>query len=263
MLTEAIFDRTHVLFLFVGTVLLLLAASELGYRLGLWRRKRMSEGEKVPANTMMGSTLGLLAFMLAFTFNMSSSRFDARKQLAQEEASAILRAYQRAQFLPEPQRTEGSQLLREYVALRLEAAKLKDFNEIKAPLLKSEEIQDALWQQAASLADRPSAVLAGFMQSLAELTDLQVKRVRAVAWNRIPLAIVVSLYGIAFLGLGTIGYSGGLAESRTTIPATVLVLVFSAVIVLIIDLERPNQEMFSVPQEPMMETSRRIQAIGP
>ena len=72
MLTETILDRLPVWLLYGGTVLLLLAASELGFRLGKRRRANMSDGEKSPANAMMGSTLGLLAFMLAFTFGMSS-----------------------------------------------------------------------------------------------------------------------------------------------------------------------------------------------
>ena len=111
MISENLLDQTPVLILFAATVLLLLAGSELGYRLGLWRRKSMTDGEKVPANTMMGSALGLLAFMLAFTFGMSSTRFDTRKQLAQDEASAILRAHQRAQFLPDPHRSNCASLL--------------------------------------------------------------------------------------------------------------------------------------------------------
>jgi hypothetical protein len=44
---------------------------------------------------------------------------------------------------------------------------------------RAEGIQGALWAQAAALADRPTMVLAGFLQSLTELSDLQVKRVRA------------------------------------------------------------------------------------
>ena len=82
----------------------------------------MPEGEKAPATAIMGSTLGLLAFMLAFTFGMSGTRFDARKQLVLDEASAVLRAYQRAQLLPEPQRSECSRLLQEYVELRVRVA---------------------------------------------------------------------------------------------------------------------------------------------
>jgi hypothetical protein len=259
-LTETILDPCPVLVLFGGTVLLLLAGSEIGYRLGLWRRKHMSEGEKAPANAMMGSTLGLLAFMLAFTFGMSSTRFDTRKQMVQEEASAILRTYQRAQFLPEPQRSACGLLLQEYATIRVEAANLKTLKELEVAVFRSEEIQNGLWKEAATLADRPSAILAGFMQSLSELTDLQIKRVRAVVWNRIPAIIVFTLYGIAFLGLAAMGYSAGLAESRSAIPAAVLVLAFSAIIVLIVDLERPRQDLFKISQEPMVETARRIHA---
>ena len=118
MLSDTLLDRSPVWLIYAGTVLLLLAGNEIGFRLGRWRRARMPEGEKAPATAIMGSTLGLLAFMLAFTFGMSGSRFDARKQLVLDEASAVLRAHQRAQFLPEPQRSECSRLLRDYVELR-------------------------------------------------------------------------------------------------------------------------------------------------
>jgi hypothetical protein len=262
MLTETLFDGIPVWLLYAGTVLLLLAASELGFRLGRWRKQATSEGEKAPVNTMMGSTLALLAFMLAFTFGMSSARFDARKQAAQEEASAILRAHQRAQFLPEPQRAECNRLLHEYVTLRLDIAD-QDAAEVEARVLRSEDLQDALWQQATALSQQPSALLAGFMQSLSELVDLQLKRMRAVAWNRIPLTILCLLYGIAFLGLATIGYSGGLADSRTSVPSVVLVFAFAAVIVLIVDLERPRQDLFEVPRAPIHETARRMQVLAP
>jgi hypothetical protein len=263
MLTETILDRLPVWLLYSGTVLLLLAASELGFRLGIRRRKNMSDGEKAPANAMMGSILGLLAFMLAFTFGMSSSRFDARKQLVLEDASAILRTYERVQFLPGPQRTECSRLLQEYVALRIRIPTLENLEDIQEAVMRSEAIQEALWQQAVTLADRPNAILAGLMTSLAEITDLQIKRVRAAAQNRIPSTIVFALYAIAFLGLATMGYGAGLAESRATIPAVVLILAFSAITVLIVDLERPRQQLFKITQEPMVDVARRMQTAQP
>ena len=99
------------------------------------------------------------------------------------------------------------------------------------------------------------------MQSLSELTDLQMKRVRAAVWNRIPPTIVMTLYGIALLALTAMGYGAGLAESRTTIPSVMLILTFSAIIVLIVDLERPRQQLFQVNQEPMADVARRIQAL--
>jgi len=109
------------------------------------------------------------------------------------------------------------------------------------------------------MADRPSALLSAFMQSLGELTDLQMKRVRAAVWNRIPATIVLVLYSMAFLGLATMGYNTGLSGSRTLALAFLLVLAFSTVIVLIVDLERPIQTLFHVSQEPMTDVARRIQ----
>jgi hypothetical protein len=259
-MAETVLDHSPVWLLYAGTVLLLLAGNEIGFRLGLWRRSHMPEGEKTPASAIMGSTLGLLAFMLAFTFGMSGSRFDARKQLVLDEASAVLRTYQRAQFLPEPQRAECSRLLREYVELRVGVA-TRSIAEMQQLVTRSEGIQDALWKQATSLADRPGPSLTIFIQSLSELTDLQMKRVRAAVWNRIPPTIVLTLYGIAFLALTAMGYGAGLAESRTTIPSVMLILTFSAIIVLIVDLERPRQQLFEVSQQPMADVARRIQSV--
>jgi hypothetical protein len=262
VLSETVLDRTPVWLLYAGTVLLLLAGNEIGFRLGIWRRKHMPEGEKTPATAIQGSTLGLLAFMLAFTFGMSGSRFDARKQLVMDEASAVLRAYQRAQFLPEPQKGECSRLLRDYVELRAGIAG-RNVSELQEAITRSEGIQDALWKQATSLADRPGPSLSIFIQALSELTDLQIKRVRAAVWNRIPPTVVLTLYGIAFLALTAMGYGAGLAESRTTIPSVMLILTFSAIIVLIVDLERPRQQLFEVSQQPMADVARRIQSFQP
>jgi hypothetical protein len=87
--------------------------------------------------------------------------------------------------------------------------------------------------------------------------------VRAAVWNRIPPAILTTLYGIAFLALSAMGYGAGLSESRTAIPSLMLILVFSAIIVLIVDLERPRQSLFEVSQQPMTDVVRRIQSFHP
>ena len=67
--------------------------------------------------------LGLLALMLAFTFSMALSRFEARRDAVLNEANAIGTTALRARLLPEPQRSETLKLLREYVHIRLEIVK--------------------------------------------------------------------------------------------------------------------------------------------
>jgi hypothetical protein len=258
MLTTNLLDTTPLWLLFLLTALLLVGGNALGFRLGAWQRSRRADDDKAPSNAIMGSTLGLLAFIMAFTFGMSHTRFDTRRTLVLDEASAILRAHQAAQFLPEPQRTNCTSLLIDYVDLRIEITGLSSMAEIHAVILESEGIQDRLRNEAASLADRPNAVLSMFLRSLNELTDLQMKRVRAAVWNRIPTTIEVMLYALAFMGLMTMGYNAGLAASRPMLPTLVLALAFSAIITLIVDLERPRQTLFEVSQEPMVSVQQRL-----
>jgi len=122
----------------------------------------------------------------------------------------------------------------------------------------------ALWEQAQIMAEQPNAMLSAYLRSLSALTDLQMKRVRAAVWNRIPTTIEVMLFAVACLGLLTVGYGAGLADNRAALPTLLIVLAFSAVITLIVDLERPRQTLFEVSQEPMVSVAQRIGALpGP
>ena len=60
-----------------GMTLVTVALSVLGgFRIG---KLQARGGSRAPAGSIVGALLGLLAFMLAFTFGMASSRFDERK----------------------------------------------------------------------------------------------------------------------------------------------------------------------------------------
>src|ERR1041385_3910873 len=100
--------------LFIVILLVVLISVEFGYRLGRYRRSRREQEKEAPVGTMVGATLGLLAFILAFTFGLAANRFDIRRELLLDEANAIGTTYLRAGMLPE----RGQQvrdLLRAYV----------------------------------------------------------------------------------------------------------------------------------------------------
>ena len=71
---------------------------------------------------MVGAMLGLLAFILAFTFGLVAARFDTRRQVLLDEANAIGTTYLRAGMLPE-QGEKIRALLRDYVSVRLNAVR--------------------------------------------------------------------------------------------------------------------------------------------
>src|SRR6478736_1341916 len=124
MLTQytTVLDQLPLWGLFLTIVVLVLAAIEGGYRLGSYRHRQEGREKEAPVGAMVGATLGLLAFMLAFTFGMAASRFDTRKQLVLDEANAIGTTYLRAAMLPE-KRDEVRDLLRSYVDARLEGVR--------------------------------------------------------------------------------------------------------------------------------------------
>ena len=61
------------------TVVLGLAAFEFGYRVARYRQQLHQEEKESPVGGMVAGTLGLLAFMLAFTFGLAGSRFEDRR----------------------------------------------------------------------------------------------------------------------------------------------------------------------------------------
>ena len=124
------------------TVALALLSVELGYRLARYRLQREQLEKESPLGGMVGSTLGLLAFMLAFTFGLAGSRFEDRRQVLLSEANAIGTTYLRAALIPEPMRTESRNLLREYVNVRLEG--VQQPGKLEQSLSKSEELHNQI-----------------------------------------------------------------------------------------------------------------------
>jgi hypothetical protein len=240
-------------------------ALEGGYRLGRWRHAHPPDEKEGPVGAMVGSVLGLLAFMLGFTFGLAAARFDARRQVVLDEANAIGTTYLRARLLPEPQRTEVVQLLRELVDVRLPAGQYSDSDQVVAQAVtRSEELHERLWARAAAVAEKtPTPITAHFIQSLNEVIDLHAKRVMLGLRSRIPLSIWIGLFGVAILGMASTGYQVGLAGTRRSPAAIAFVLAFAAVLLLVADLDRPGEGLLRTSQEAMVDLQRSMRAGTP
>ena len=145
--------------------------------------------------------LGLLTFILAFTFWLAATHFDAARQAFLNEANAIRTAYLRADLLPEPQRTEIRNLLREYVDVRLEGARS---GKIEQAIAQSEELHARLWSQAIAARDKTSSpIFTGyFIQSLNDVIALHARRLTVGREFRIPNTIWIVLFVVLPLALG-------------------------------------------------------------
>jgi len=233
------------------TVAVALLSVELGYRLATYRQLHSQEEKESPVSGMVGATLGLLAFMLAFTFGLAGSRFEDRRQVLLSEANAIGTTYLRAAMLPEPMRTETQNLLREYVDARLEAVQP---GKLDQALKRSEELHKRLWLQAIAATEKDRSDITGlFVSSLNEVIDLHAKRVMAGLRSRVPGVIWIVLFVLAILAMVIMGYHSGLAHSRRSIAVIALVIGFSSVLYLIADLDRPGQGSLQVSQQSMID----------
>jgi len=244
--------------LFITIVVLVLVSIEGGYRLGMFRRRQSDREKDAPVGAMVGSTLGLLAFMLAFTFGMAASRFDTRKTLVLDEANAIGTTYLRTSMLPD--RGDAMRaLLREYVDTRLEAVRSGATAEA---LRQAEEQQARLWAHAVAVGQQhPNSIVVGlFVESLNEVIDLHAKRVNAGLRNRIPGTIWLVLFTIAVLSLGAMGYHTGLVGSARSLAVLAVAVAFSAVIALVVDLDRPQEGLLTVNQQALIDLQQSMKA---
>jgi hypothetical protein len=118
----SIFGSLPITGIFVGILLLILASCEAGYRFG--KHARTDQDKEAPSSigAMVGGLLGMLGFVLAFTFSMAASQHDLRKQNVLDEANSIGTAYLRTDLIDKQYGIEVKRLLREYVDVRLQGA---------------------------------------------------------------------------------------------------------------------------------------------
>jgi len=205
---------------------------------------------------MVGAMLGLLAFMLAFTFGLAASRFDDRRHVVLDEANAIGTTYLRAAMLPQTIGTASRDMLREYVDVRLEAAQAGRINEA---ISKSEDLQNRLWSQAVTVTETDRSPIASlYVQSLNEVIDLHAKRIMVAAQSRVPGAIWIALYLLAILAMSAMGYHQGLTSNKRSIALLGLIIAFSAVLILVVDLDRPGEGLLRVSQKSMIDLRRSM-----
>ena len=101
----------------LAMVVLLIAAGEIGYRRGLFRRESKESVRSLMSGTG-AAMLGLLGLLLGFTLAMAVSRWDERRDVIVEEANAIGTLWLRAGLLEVPLRNELRDALREYTDAR-------------------------------------------------------------------------------------------------------------------------------------------------
>ena len=153
-------------------------------------------------------------------------------------------------------------MLREYAQIRVDYFSTgKSLAELPSVINRSNQIQEALWQQVKALSAKDNNMVPTglFMQTLNEMIDDQGKRLSALR-NQIPEVVLLSLFAIAAVSCGFAGYASRLDPLRTRLPVAITAVLFSAVIFVILDLDGPNVGFITVSQQPMIDTLASLSA---
>lgn len=241
---------------YIVTVLLLFLSLEAGFRLGKVMQKRWPDKSETGVGVMVGASLALLGFLLAFVTSIAIGIFNDRRQLVISEANAIGTTYLRAGYLAEPYGIESRQLLREYVGVRLAAL---NKGQLDQSIARSEQIHTELWSRAEDVAREYSTpTVALYISSLNEVIDLHTERLNAELGFRVPPTIVFGLYLVSLLTMALVGLHSSYAEKRNLIAQIMIVLILSVAFLLIIDLDRSVEGMLRIPQKALIDLQQQL-----
>jgi hypothetical protein len=253
-----ILDQSPIWVVYLVTVAIALVAAEVGFRIGMWLRRRDPESGKTPlTGAVVGGMLGLMAFLLAFCIGIVINQHNGRKAMVVTEANAVGTAYLRAGFLGEPDRASTRDLLREYVELRLAVA--EDLGLFDSVLKRSEEIHSELWSIVEDNVSQgqESATMALFVDSVNEVIDVHSLRLSAFDL-RLPELLWLVLYAATVLSFLLVGVASSADGKRDLLAILLFVLAFVAVLMIIVDLDRPQQGILTVSQSALSDLLRQM-----
>jgi hypothetical protein len=251
---QLLFNRPWLLGIVLALVLA--AAMDTGQRVASYSHIQEDANRKEQMTAIRDGLFVLLSLLLGFTLALAAPRYNERRSLLIEEATAIETAYLRAGTLPEPYREQAQQLLRQYVSSRIDFNNAGlDSGRLSETSNRSKGIQEQLWEGVteAAKADR-TAILATYINSLNEIIGVHQKRMAALEY-RIPVPIwflIISVSLIAVFARG-LTLAGPFWLTLVIAPLTIAIVVS-----LIADLDTPSTGLIRMDQRAMLRLQSDI-----
>jgi hypothetical protein len=236
-------------------------ASELG-RFVFRVLDRSPRGRDFPPDQfegfLVGALFGLLAFVIGLTFSIAMERYELRRALVVDEANAISAAYFRADLFDEPDRTRLQTLLHSYTRLRVAPKGLWDAD-AAARMAQTRRLRDDLWKASrqAITPIRDTERASYFIDAVSGVVGVGTRRDFA-GRSQIPRSLMEILIVYLLSSATVLGFAMAAAGHRRRLTATALLLLTAGLIVIILDLDRPQSGDIRVSQVPISELLIRL-----
>lgn len=226
---------------------------EVAFHVGRSRRHTWRDPEKGGGGIVQTSLFAVLGLILAFTYSASLDKYETRKAALVNEANAIGTAFYRADLAVEPGRQELMRSLYEYARTRSVPPRSlhtpEDFQDLMSRTL---EKQSLIWPATRQVVDQdnPAPLEASIIAAVNNVMDAHTLRLAAVI-DRLEPTIIWLLVLAAASAMAVAGYNAGLQDRISRWRMGAFSIVLTALALVILDLDRPNDGTMLVDQRMM------------
>jgi uncharacterized membrane protein len=229
--------------------LLLAGAAEGGAAMRTWLGRdtaERSDGE----GYLLSAVLALLGLLIAFTFSLAVSRYDARRELVVNEANAIGTAWLRAGLAGGGKGQPLQRAITDYTEVRLGLSRNANAARVEIATGAAQTIVWTRMQDAVT--DTPPPIATTIITAVNEMFDAASSR-KAERDARIPAEVLLVLILYAIAAAAIVGYVMRAAGKRHRAITLVVFLLLTLALMLILDLDRPRSGAIQVSQQPMLD----------
>ncbi|HEX2329753.1 MAG TPA: hypothetical protein VHN74_13590 [Candidatus Angelobacter sp.] len=232
-----------------------LAGLYLSVRTGIVLRRHVKELDEADFAIILTTTLTLLGIIIGFSFSMSVTRYDQRKNFEEEETNAIGTEYLRVELLPAAEADLAKQLLRKYTELRIAWYGTRNLDRILQIDRETADTQASFWSAVKKGASgQPAAVVALTVGGANDVINRQ--GYTEAAWlNSIPPAAWCMMLAIAIFGTVLLGMNAHKPGRLVTLTLPVLV---SLAFFFIADLDSPRGGLIRVQPRNLINLSQSL-----
>ena len=221
----------------------------LGYRYRQWQSRRRERSDSEGLGQIESSLMGLAALMLAFTFGLAQSKFEARRQLIIEEANDISTAILRCDLYPDSVRSLLRQDFKEYVDARVAYYETgADEREMQEALKKCGMYSNRIWKRTVDYARGSTQIIPSsqMIPALNSMIDITTTR-DAQRLAKVPPFILFVLAVLILTSSFMVGY--GQKGKRNLIWVSAFALMTTITLYLILELDRPRRGIINLHRE--------------
>jgi hypothetical protein len=230
-------------------MIMLVLLVQLSYRSGSWYKGMLMRKGKIETDspgTIEGSMLGLTALLLAFTFNMSATKFTERQKTIVEEATTIGTAFLRCDLYPDSVRRPLQQGFKRYLQARIDYFHAGvDETKLKAAMHDADVQGLHIWRLVAAHAQRPLSLIPTnqMVPALNNMIDIATTR-DAQRKAKVPPLIYLVLFIQLLVSAFFLGYQK--KDSVSPVYPYAWVFMTCLTLYLMLELDRPRRGIINL-----------------